>query len=260
MAITADGRRAAVSHPDIGRISLVALDSFLPAGQVDIGGQPFGLAFLPDDSLLVTDWSGNRLSRVAPDGGQRHLAVGRAPSAVLVDAARGLAYTIDRESDRLTRIDLDAFAVTGVVALGQAPFAGALSPDGRRAFVANVRSGDLSVIDLERMTETARLPLTGMPYGVAVDAAARLVLVTDQEAGTLVAFDLDDLHHRWTARVGDYSEGVGIIAPGRTAIVANWGSDSVSLVDLLTARSRAFDLPEGPRMIATHPALEGATR
>ncbi len=260
VAVDGSGTAAAVSHPDLGRLTLVDLGRGAVARSHDLGGQPFGLAFTGDGRLLVTDWAGGRLSRIDPaSGAAEHLAVGAAPSAVVVDAARGLAYTVDRESDRVSRVDLSTFTVTATAPTGRAPFAAALSSDGARLHVANVQSGDLSVVDTATMRETARVAIGGMPYGVAVDPASGRVLVTDQEGGRLVVVDAAAAAVERTIRVGDYPEAVVVDAESRRAHVANWFSDTVSQVDLDTLEVHTIAVAAGPRMLALVPGPSAET-
>lgn len=256
VAIAADGRTAYVGHPDLGRISLVDLSAGRVVTEIATGGQPFGLALVPDGRLLVSDWSGDTLLLldVAGDRPSQRIPVGRAPSAVLVDAARGRAYSIDRDSDAVSVVDLATPARIATIAVGQAPFAAALSADGTQLFVANIRSGDLSVVDLAAGREVARIPVGGMPYGVAVVPGTGEVLVTDQERGRLVRVDGALRTVAGSIRVGRYPEGVAVLPDGGQAVVANWFSDTVTLVDLRTRATTELPMPAGPRQIATVPA------
>ncbi|ODN71799.1 YncE family protein [Methylobrevis pamukkalensis] len=255
IAVDAAGRVAAVSHPELGQVSLIDLGEDTVSDGLDIGGQPFGIAFTEEGRLLVTDWSRDLLVRLDPATGEaEELAVGTAPSAVVVDAARGIAYTVDRESDRVSRVDLAGFSVTGTAGVGRAPFAAALSADGAWLHVANVQSGDVSIVDTASMTEVARVAIGGMPYGVAVDPATGLVLVTDQEGGRLVMVDPQARRVRGEVRVGDYPEAVAVTGDGR-AHVANWFSDTVATVDLATLKVESTEVAAGPRMLAV---LRGA--
>ena len=88
-----------------------------------------------------------------------------------------------------------------------------------------------------------------MPYGVAVSPDGGLILVTNQQGGTLVVVDATDGMWRATVRVGRYPEGV-VIAEA-SAYVANWFSDSVSVIDMATLRETArIAVPDGPRSLA----------
>lgn len=252
--VTADGGRAYVSQPDLGTIAVVDLATWSRGETLTVGGQPFGLALTRDGRLLIADWSGNRLVEIRlADGATRAVPVGHAPSAVVLSADEAFAYTIDRESDAVSVVDLATLQVTATIDVGRAPFAAALAPDGRRLFVANVQSADLSVIDLRFAREIARVPIGGMPYGVAIDPASGRVAVTDQEGGRLVFVEARSLALGGVATVGDYAEGVAVLSGGVFA-VANWFSDSLTLVDPGGSEPvRHVPVPEGPRMLAVVP-------
>lgn len=255
--VDAKGTTAYVSQPELGTVSVVDLPGLTRRGTIEVGGQPFGLAVTPTDRLLVTDWSGNRLVEVGPEGAaSRSVAVGGAPSAVIVSRDGRRAYTVDRESDALSIVDLETFTVTGGIDVGRAPFAAALAPDGRRLFVANVQSGDLSVIDLAFDQEIARIPIGGMPYGVAVDPKGKVVAVTDQEGGRLVLIGARSLAIDAVITVGDYPEGIAALPGAGVFAVANWFSDTLSLVAFDGSSVTHVPAAQGPRMLAALPAAK----
>lgn len=254
VVVSADGETAFVSQPESGSISLVRLADFTRAGIWRVGGQPFGLAQLPGGNLLVADWSGDRLAEVDAEGRTvREVAVGDAPSAVVLSADGRRAYTLDRESDGLSVVDLASFTVEETIDVGRAPFAAALSKDGRRLFVANVQSNDLSVVDLVFRQEIARIPVGGMPYGVAVGDGGRTVAVTDQSGGRLVLVEARSLTLKGIATVGDYAEGVVALDAEGAFVVANWFSDTVSIVSTDGRSVSHVPVASGPRMLAVVP-------
>ena len=248
------GTRAYVSHPELGTVSVVDLEAWRVERELQTGGQPFGLALAGSDRLLVTDWSANTLVVVELASSEmRRIKVGGAPSAVVTDPDANLAYTIDRESDAVSVVDLHSGTVTDTIHVGRAPFAAALTADGAQLLVANVQSGDLSVVDTAAREETARIVIGGMPYGVAVDRVSGLVLVSDQEGGDLALIDLAQGSVAARIPVGDYSEGVVVLDPGGRAAVANWFSDNVTLVNLQDHTTSRIAVPAGPRMLAVVP-------
>ncbi|WP_413205775.1 YncE family protein [Rhodospirillum sp. A1_3_36] len=264
--ITADGagRWAYVSHPELGRITVVDLASWRVARSIALGGQPFGLALTDDGRLLATDWSADRLAVVTLASGRvEHIPVGQSPSAIVLDRAwargpgpgfgPGLAYVVNRESNDLSVVDLGRLVVVARIPVGRAPFAAALSPDGAWLYVANVQGGDLSVVDTMARKEVGRVDLGGMPYGVAVDPTGDRVFVTDQQIGRLSIIDRQTLTVSGTLAVGEYPEGV-VFLPGTLpgpglAVVANWFSDSLSILDFETGAARLVPVGAGPRMM-----------
>ncbi|GJD75758.1 YncE family protein [Methylobacterium goesingense] len=243
-----DGRLY-LTHPDTRQVSVVEDGAVLRI--LSVPGQPFGLAVSADAAhLYVGDWAGNRVLRLSAETGavEGAVAVGREPAALLLDR-RGRLYVADRESRQVSVIDTAGLTRIATIPVGEAPFAMALNPAEDRLYVANVRSGTLSVVDTEALKSVATFTTGGMPYGVAVSADGARILVTNQQAGALVVLDAADGAIRATVPVGRYPEGVAIAGP--EAYVANWFSDSISVIDLASLRETArIAVPEGPRSLA----------
>lgn len=244
-----DGRLY-LAHPDTRTISVVEGRSGRVVARLPFAGQPFGLAVARDGrSLFVGDWSGHRVVRVSSATGavEGSVAVGRDPAGLVLDRA-GRLYVADRESHQVSVVDTATLERVGTVPVGEAPFALALNPAGDRLYVACVRSGDLHAIDTATLVVVGRAVLGGMPYGVAVSGDGARILVTNQQAGTLNVLDAT-LAPIAKVPVGRYPEGVAI--SGNTAYVANWFSDSVSVIDLSTlAETARLPVGEGPRALA----------
>lgn len=250
--------RLYLTHPDTRQITVVDGKAGAVLRTFSVPGQPFGIAVSRDGrSLFVGDWSGNRVIRIAAETGalEGAVTVGKDPAALVLDRA-GRLYVADRESRQISVIDTGRMERVATVPVGEAPFALALDPAEDRLYVANVRDGTVSVVDIPEMRTIATLKVGGMPYGVAVSADGRRVLVTNQQAGTLVVLDAATGSVQAVVPVGRYPEGV--VVEGARAYVANWFSDSVSVVDLETLRETArIAVPEGPRSLVI-PQGEGA--
>jgi YVTN family beta-propeller protein len=248
------GGQLYLTHPDTGRVTLV--DE--PGGSIrrtyTVSGQPFGIAVSADGAqLYVGDWAGNRVMRLSAESGRLEgtVQVGCEPAALVLDGRRTL-YVADRESRQVSVVDTAAMARVATIPVGEGPFALTLNPAGDRLYVANVRDGTVSVIDTANRRTVATFAVGGMPYGVAVSPDGARILVTDQRAGTLVVVDAASGAMVAAVPVGRYPEGVAVAGP--RAYVANWFSDSVSVIDLTTLRETdRIAVPEGPRSLAVPP-------
>nr|WP_156368881.1 YncE family protein [Methylobacterium sp. Leaf100] len=244
-----DGRLY-LAHSDTHTVSVVDGPSGAVLARLPFAGQPFGVAVAPDGrSLFVGDWSGARVVRLSTATGavEGSVGVGRDPAGLVLDT-RGRLYVADRESRQVSVVDTATMTRIATVPVGEGPFALALNPAQDRLYVACVRSGDLHAIDTATLTIVGRAALGGMPYGVAVSGDGARILVTNQQAGTLVVLDAA-LTPVATIPVGRYPEGVAV--SGDTAYVANWFSDSVSVIDLPTlAETARLPVGEGPRGLA----------
>ena len=244
-----DGRLY-LAHPDTHTISVVEGAPGRVVARLPFAGQPFGIAVARDGrSLFVGDWSGHRVVRLSSTTGavEGSVAVGRDPAGLVLDG-RGRIYVADRESRQVSVVDTATMTRVGTIPVGEGPFSLALNPAQDRLYVANVRSGDLHAVDTATLAVVARAVLGGMPYGVAVSDDGARILVTNQQAGTLVVLDAA-LSPVATIPVGRYPEGVAVSHD--RAYVANWFSDSVSVVDLATlAETGRLPVGEGPRGLA----------
>jgi YVTN family beta-propeller protein len=88
------------------------------------------------------------------------------------------------------------------------------------------------VIDIAEAREIGRVKVGLRPYAVAL--AQGRGFVTDQYDGTVSVFDLASLAPVKRVTVGDYPEGIMATADAQRIIVANWESNTLSIID--TAR------------------------
>jgi len=249
--VAAGGGLVFLSHPDGHAITVADAATGAVLRRLPYKGQGFGLAASADGrTLFVDDWSGNRVDRLSVADGtvEASAETGRDPAHITLDRA-GRLYVADRESHAVSVFDGARMTRLATIPVGTAPFALALSPDERRLYVGNVRSNDLTVIDTGALKALATVPAGAMPYGIAVSPDGARVFVTNQHAGTVTVLDAGTLATAATVGVGRYPE--GIVIEGGKAYVANWFSDTVSVIDLATLKELT-QLPdaEGPRSLA----------
>ena len=156
----------------------------------------------------------------------------------------------DRLSDAVSLVDTRTLKETARIEVGTHPFGVTLDTKGRRAYTADVESDSVTVIDMPSRQVAGTIRVGKHPYVVAL--AGNRGFSTDELASTVTAFDLTSL--LWSARSmsDDYPEGIEAGADGRLLYVANWFSDSMSVID---AQSLAVvaTLPAGssPRAFGT---------
>lgn len=249
--LSPDGLAAYVSHPDLGQVSVVDLETRSVVRRINVGGSPFGVALSANGRLFVGDWNGAHVSVVGiqRSGLGKAIEVGRAPAHLLLTPDEKTLFIANRESDSVSAVRTDDLAVVATIPVGRAPFAMALSPDVTRLYVGNVQSGDVSVIDAKALSVVDTLTSGAMPYGAAVTPDASRVLVTNQQAGTVSVLSGAG-EAPGLIKVGGYPEGVAVSADGSRAFVANWFSDDVSVLDLQNGSEiRRVKCPGGPRGI-----------
>lgn len=151
VAVSPNGRTAAVTHPSGNAITAIDLVSLSPIATVPTGALPNYAAYSADGGLLYVSNSG---------------------------------------ADTISVIDTRSWNVTATIAVGDGPEHVAISPDGQRLVVNNVADGSLSVIDLAEQGVIATLPVGAAPHGVdfADDGTTVFVALTGEDS--LAAIDL----------------------------------------------------------------------
>jgi YVTN family beta-propeller protein len=248
---------AYVTHPDLGRVSVVDLAERRVLRSFAVAGSPFGIAAAKDGRLFVADWNGAHVSVLdARDGGlAKTIAVGRAPAHVLLTADETLLFVANRESDSVSAVRTADLSIAATIPVGKAPFPLALSPDGGNLYVGNVQAGTVSIIDTARLEVMETLPSGAMPYGAAVTPDGARALITNQQANTVSVLERGGALPS-AIKVGGYPEGIAVSPDGARAYVANWFSDDVSVIDLARlSELHRIKCPGGPRGIVISQSL-----
>jgi DNA-binding beta-propeller fold protein YncE len=200
-----DGSLLVVAH---GSNELVTLDSGGVARSRSRGGlagfdRPFGAAFLPDGTLFVTEFNGDRVSRIAPDGSTKVFGrKGRGPDGLIgpeyaAADADGYLYVVDFGNARVSKFDDQGASVLSF---------GAKSPDGG-------------------------FPGFASPAGILV--ADGVVYVADTIAKSIYKFDESGNYLGILAEGGLHMpEGLSSWEGGRALLVAD--TDRIVSVDLGT--------------------------
>ncbi|MGX9937548.1 YncE family protein [Advenella kashmirensis] len=251
IAVSRDGRRGYVTHPDSAKISVVNLADERVEAVYDFLGEPFAVALSADEqSLFVSDWKGNALVRISTQDGTEtgRIAVGQAPAGLTLDAACERIFVADRGSAKVSVVDTKAWKPITSVAVGASPFA--LAAHEGQIYVANVKDNTISRLEADSLKETWRVKMEAMPYGMAVTDDGKQVWATAQQKGVLQRISANGSVDKNPIKVGRYPEGVAIA--GDRAYVASWFDDSVVVVDLNQTRVlKKIAVDAGPRIVVT---------
>lgn len=248
IALSPDGLRAYVTSPEGPFLTIVDTDARTVERRVALDGGPLGIAVNPaTGAVYVADWYEDRLFVLGPDGDRRgELATGDSPSGVAVSPDGGLIVTADRDDDQLSLFDAQTLTRLGTVTVGTRPFGVTIDAAGRFAYTANVGSNDVSIVDIAARKVVATVPVGERPYAVAL--ARGLGFSTDQYAETVTAFDLETHRPVRTIDVGEYPEGIMASADGARVYVANWFSNTLSVIDTGSLSVVGeIDVGDGPR-------------
>lgn len=251
IALSPDRRIAYVTRPDGPGLAILDLDARRVTGTLPLPGGPLGIACNPrSGAVYVADWYGKRLFVLVPKEGtlvpDGEIAVGASPSGIAVTPDGATLLVANREADTVSVVDAASRRETKAIPVGKHPFGITLDPDGKRAYTANVLSDDVSVIDLAEGREIGRVKTGERPYVVAL--ARGRGFVTDQYTASVTVFDLASLERLAAIDVGDHPEGIAASRDGTRLYVANWGANTVSVIDSGTLSvTKEIAVGDGPR-------------
>lgn len=164
IGVSPDGRWLYVAENLADSLAVVDLATGRVAARFPTEPYPYGVAVAPDGTVYVSAWGGGTVSvfarragRLVPSG---RIAVGRHPSALVLNRAGTRLFAASASTDRIAVVDTRARRV--VAQLDDAPPAGphegstpgalALSADGTRLFAAEGDANAVGVFDLSAAT------------------------------------------------------------------------------------------------------------
>lgn len=174
-------------------------------------------------------------------------------SAWVADQARGadLLIVLNKSEDTASLLDGKSGAARATIAVGHAPHEVAVLVDGKTAVVSNYGTREeaghsLTLIDLAKASAIGTIELGEgtRPHGLWALSDGRLLVTAEGKKELLV---VDPKARRVLARVPtgrETSHMVAASSDGRRAYVANIGSGSVTVLDLVAAKV-IKDIPTG---------------
>jgi YVTN family beta-propeller protein len=182
-----------------------------------------------DRKVLVVDPEAGKIVDVIAHEGSGHWI------ALLPDG--GKAYVASKNDKPFVSVlDLETRKVVGTAPMPRGTQGVTASPDGRRVIALDYAEPEIAVIDAstDRVTERIPLDAKGGAYKAyfSPDGAWLLTMT----GSTINVFDARDLHKpQRTITVGAFPMGIAFSPDGKTALVANHGDGTISVLDLATA-------------------------
>lgn len=204
VAVSPDGRTAAVVAYGANSIHLIDIATREPRGIVDLGvnANPHGIAWLPDDRIVATTEGSDAI--------------------IVIGAAQG--------SDDRAVTAISTRLSAGSERLGSHMLA--VSPDLHFTFVANLTAGTVTKIDLVAGRAVAEVATAVGTEGIAVTPDGREVWVSAREADSLIVLDAATMERIATIAVGRFPLRVAISPDGRYAVTSNMRDGTLSVVDI----------------------------
>ncbi len=190
-----------VANADDDNVSIIDLDSMTVIGQIPVGTRPLNVAIMPESDRAVVTNSG---------------------------------------SNNVSIIDLNTNSVLSTVKVGLYPRGVAIHAALNLAVVANANSDDVSIIDLTARAVVSTIKVGTGPTGVGIHQATNNALITNSgvvggstDYGVASSVAVIDLIGHTVSRgipVGSAAFGLAIDEENQAAVVANFGSNNVTLI------------------------------
>jgi YVTN family beta-propeller protein len=237
--LVARGNLALVACKDSGVVSVVDLEHFQLAGDINIGGYPNSVTVGPRGyRAYVTDYGRSREGRLhILDIRDRRVSatieMGATPFTCAVSPITEYVYVVMGGDNQVWVVDPEREAVIKKIDVGKAPDGIAISPDGTRAYVANSQSNDLTIIDTANMRVQVTIPVGAMPFGVAVAPSGRRVFVVNNGSRSVSVIPTDLSNLKTSSFKVEKGPTDIIIGPdNRTVYVVNELSNSIVVADV----------------------------
>lgn len=222
--------------PDSKTLRRFGMASDLPQIERQLDGGPIGVAV--DEKrrrVFVSDWYNARVW-VLTAGDltlTAALETGSAPAGLAISPDGRWLATADRDSNQVSIFDAETLVLVHRITVGERPFGVTFAPDGR-IFSADVGSNTVTAIDPESGAILGKAKTRERPYGLAF--AAGRGFVTNQYDDTVSVFDAETYAPVAVIDVGGYPEGIDTTGDGLRVAVANWDSNTLSVIDARTLK------------------------
>jgi len=239
VTVYGDGVYGKNPHPG-HTIAIIDIASEQMTGSIDVSPYvaPHGIMIDSHGTLYVTCDLSRKLLVIDPQKKTIEAAIDTIGTghflAILPDASK--AYVANKnDKPFVTVIDLKARKAIGQIPAPNGTQGLAVSPDGKTLLVVDFDTPQLIRIDTATDKVIDTIPLQGAQkeFRVKYSPDGSEILTTASDSPTANLLKTADLHgQQIVLTVGKTPMGVAFAADGRTALVANHGEGTVSIVDL----------------------------
>ena len=247
---------ALVANVGSDNVSVIDLETMEVRTTLDVGRFPIGLAIDETrDLAVVTNGEDGNVSLIHLPTLEVvfEIEVGDRPAGVAIHSGLGIAVVANRGNDNVSLIDLDARANVATIPVeGQFPRGVAIHEGKNLAVVANASSNTISLIDLEGRRLLRNLDVGTAPTGVGIHELTSHAVVSNSglvrgstDLGALTTASIVDLEGEELVEdvpVGSAAFGVDVDEASQMAVVANFGSNDVTLIRIPFATPRLTDV------------------
>jgi DNA-binding beta-propeller fold protein YncE len=183
VGVSPDGKWLLVGNWTHRDLSLVSLRTGREVKRIVIGGNPRGIAFAPNSSVVyLTAESGQKLLEYSFSTGRLRTLISLLPGEprhLVIDPTGHYLYASLNKGGQVVKIDIGLRRVVDRVTTGTNPRTIALAPDGRSLYVVNYESRTVAKVRTKDMLVIQRLTTAGVhPVGLTYEIATRTVWVS----------------------------------------------------------------------------------
>ena len=183
VGVSPDGKWLLVGNWTHRDVSLVNLRTGREVTRIVVGGNPRGIAFAPDSSVVyLTAESGQRLMEYNFSTGRLRTIIALLPGEprhLVIDPTGRYLYASLNRRGQVVKIDIRLRRIVDRVTTGSNPRTIALAPDGRSLYVVNYESRTVAKVRTKDMLVLQRLTTAGVhPVGLAYENATRTIWVS----------------------------------------------------------------------------------
>lgn len=254
VVFTRSGRTAYVAAAASRSITRVDALALKVSGSWTVPGAPGGLILTPDESRLAVSRSGSSgvlVYRLDDGALEDSIPTPPGPSRFAGPYADATWYLAAEGGDQVMDIDGSTLRLRFTLDTGHRPFPPSATPDGLEVFVPEYDDGTVSIFDLEKGKRVGRVTVGGHPSGgtLLTDGTTYAVAVKNEARVAFISGVFYRLEGDVRVGIGDGPTSVLVARNGRFALVANAGSDDISVLSVKD-RMVATRIPVGRTPVA----------
>jgi YVTN family beta-propeller protein len=219
---------AIIANVNSQDLSIVDLNNKKLSKILKLNTTPLGIAHNQDESeVYVTDWFNSQI--IVIETGtmtiSKFIKTGPTPSGIAYNAKHELIVITNRDANTIEVYSSKDKSLLKTIAVGNHPFG--ISTKGDQIFTANVYDDTVSVINALNWDQVT-IPVGFHPYNVLSNDD--YIFVTNAQDDSVSVIDRQKEIKR--IMVGETPENLAINHEQNQLIVTNWGSNSISIIDI----------------------------
>jgi YVTN family beta-propeller protein len=239
VVITPDGRRMYATSRDTGQVTVFDTSNNVPLVVIPVGHgtDNVGLAISPDGSVIyvANQFSGTvTVIATASNSVTQTIPTGAEPIWITFSPDGSRAYISNQGSGTISTIATASNSVIANVAGFACPFQSTVTRDGTKLLVSSQCDNSLKVINLVSNTIVNSIPTGPNPRGIALSPDGSRAYVADWFSNSVDVIDVAaEKNLNTPITVGLNPWGIAMTPDGK-AYVANFGDNTISVIDTLT--------------------------